>query len=206
MKAPSPAMTTIRQQPLWSRRRRPTTLPPHRLLHCSKSAAKPAFSRLQGQLSSAKGKYLNAQAQVSYVPRFAAPISGITADQSPLRRRDRQPWHTAHHRQVVHLVTPREGPSRPNPSPNALKIGDEASVTINGVDVARSPPRSISSAPRSIPAAPLSRSGFASKEQYRAPARPALPPKSPSPRGPCPRPSKSRSPPSSPTANLAPGP
>jgi HlyD family secretion protein len=90
-----------------------------------------SLKQAQGQLSSAKGKYLNAQAQVSYT-EIRSPIDGVVTDRSLFAGETANPgttlltvMDTSALLAKVHLaqfVAQR------------MKVGDEASVTITGVD------------------------------------------------------------------------
>ena len=90
-----------------------------------------SLEQAQGQLNSAKGKFLNAQAQASYT-EIRSPISGVVTDRplfagetasagSPLIT----VMDTSALLAKVHLA---------QPIAQRLKVGDEATVTINGVD------------------------------------------------------------------------
>ena len=89
------------------------------------------LQQAEGQLSSAKGKYLAAEAQVSY-SEIRSPISGVVTDR-PLF-----PGETANSGSALdycdgYLVLTREGPPFSD-SRAAAEVGDEASVLMPGVD------------------------------------------------------------------------
>jgi HlyD family secretion protein len=90
-----------------------------------------SLKQAQGQLSSAKGKYLNAQAQVSYT-EIRSPIDGVVTDRSLFAGETANPgtalltvMDTSALLAKVHLA---------QSVAQRMKVGDEASVTITGVD------------------------------------------------------------------------
>ena len=102
-----------------------------RLASLQQVSREATLQQAQGQLSSAKGKFLNAQAQVSYT-EIRSPISGVVTDRplfagetassgSPLIT----VMDTSALLAKVHLA---------QAIVQRLHVGDEASVTINGVD------------------------------------------------------------------------
>jgi HlyD family secretion protein len=103
----------------------------HRLASLQQVSREATLQQAQGQLSSAKGKYLNAQAQVSYT-EIRSPISGVVTDR-PLFAGETAStgaplitvMDTSSLLAKVHLA---------QSIVQRLKVGDEASVTINGVD------------------------------------------------------------------------
>ena len=103
----------------------------HRLASLQQVSREASLQQAQGQLSSAKGKYLNAQAQVSYT-EIRSPISGIVTDRPLFAGETANPgtplitvMDTSSLLAKVHLA---------QSIAQRLKVGDEASVTINGVD------------------------------------------------------------------------
>jgi len=103
----------------------------HRLASLQQISREASLQQAQGQLSSAKGKYLNAQAQVSYT-EIRSPISGVVTDR-PLFAGETASagaplitvMDTSSLVAKVHLA---------QSVAQRLKVGDEASVTLNGVD------------------------------------------------------------------------
>jgi HlyD family secretion protein len=103
----------------------------HRLASLQQVSREASLQQAQGQLSSAKGKYLNAQAQVSYT-EIRSPISGIVTDRPLFAGETASPgtplitvMDTLSLLAKIHLA---------QSIVQHLKVGDEASVTINGVD------------------------------------------------------------------------
>ena len=103
----------------------------HRLASLQQVSREASLQQAQGQLSSAKGKYLNAQAQVSYT-EIHSPISGVVTDRPLFAGETASPgtplitvMDTSSLLAKVHLA---------QSIAQRLKIGDESSVTINGVD------------------------------------------------------------------------
>lgn len=104
----------------------------NRLVSLQEVSRKAALDQAQGQLSSAKGKYLAAEAQVSY-SEIRSPIAGLVTDRPLFAGETASAGNpvltvmdTSALLAKVHLS---------QPSAQRVRVGDDASVMVPGVDV-----------------------------------------------------------------------
>jgi HlyD family secretion protein len=131
VREPSPAAISTPPRPTLVQAQAAYDIAKQHLESLENVSNKAALENAQGNLDSAKGKYLGAQAELSYT-EIRSPVSGVVTDRPLFAGRDRGRWSAADHGDG-HLRADRQGAHRADAGPAALRLALPATLTVPGI-------------------------------------------------------------------------